>query len=78
MTLGDLRPGEQGTITAIASGPAVARLMEMGLLPGTRVEVLRLAPLGDPIDLRVRGYRLCVRKVDADRVTVQKEVINSS
>ena len=72
MTLGQLSPGEGGTITAIASGPAAERLMEMGLLPGTQVEVVRLAPLGDPMDLRVRGYHLSIRKVDAALVTVNR------
>lgn len=46
------------------------RLMEMGLLPGTTVKVARIAPLGDPIDIVVRGYHLSLRKAEAREVTV--------
>ena len=46
------------------------RLMEMGLIPGTAVEVARIAPLGDPIDVVVRGYHLSLRKAEAREVTV--------
>ncbi len=45
--------------------------MEMGLLPGTRVDVVRLAPLGDPMDLRVRGFHLSIRREEAARVQVE-------
>jgi len=72
MTLKDLRPGERGKITGFVDGDGTMRLVEMGLLPGTTVEVLRLAPFGDPMDLRVRGYRLSIRKVEAARVTVER------
>ena len=72
MTLGDLRPGERGTITNILGGGTPLRLMEMGLLPGTAVEVLRLAPLGDPMDVRVRGYRLSLRKAEARLIMIKR------
>ena len=49
------------------------RLLEMGLLPGTHVEVLRLAPLGDPMDLRIRGYRLSIRKAEAACVVLERD-----
>ncbi len=47
-----------------------ARLMEMGLLVGTRVELVRFAPLGDPVEIKVRGYNLTLRKSEADQILV--------
>lgn len=49
----------------------VVRLLEMGLVPGTRVEVRRRAPLGDPLELRVRGYGLSIRRAEAAGVEVE-------
>jgi ferrous iron transport protein A len=46
------------------------RLEDLGFVPGTQVEVLRAAPLGDPIELELRGYRLCLRRVDLARLCV--------
>ena len=72
MTLKDLKPGERGTITGYAPTVPPTRLMEMGMLPGAVVEIVRLAPLGDPIDLKVRGYHLSIRKHEADMIHVDK------
>jgi ferrous iron transport protein A len=47
-----------------------ARLREMGLLPGTRVRLVRWAPLGDPLEIKVRGYHLSLRRQEADQVEV--------
>lgn len=47
------------------------RLMEMGLLVGTPVELVRFAPLGDPVDIKVRGYHLTLRKHEAEQILVQ-------
>jgi Fe2+ transport system protein FeoA len=72
-TLDRLAPGCSGVITAIAGLlPIRRRLLEMGLCQGTPVEVRRRAPLGDPIELDVRGYLLSLRKEQAAliRVTV--------
>ncbi|MEX0748157.1 MAG: FeoA family protein [Rhodothermales bacterium] len=69
-TLRDLKPGEHGTISGFTSDDLPNRLLEMGLLPGTMVEVVRLAPFGDPIDLKVRGYHLSIRKHEADLIEV--------
>ena len=70
-TLDLLKPGDQGVIHAYAGHSAVhARLREMGMIEGTRVEVKRFAPFGDPIELIVRGYRLCVRRADAARILI--------
>ncbi len=72
MTLRDLKPGEQGTITGYTQNAPPTRLMEMGMLPGELVAVVRLAPLGDPMDLRVRGYRLSIRKEEAALIRVDR------
>ena len=66
MTLAQLAVGASATISAYPqSGPAFTRLREMGMLPGTRVTLVRTAPLGDPIEIQVRGYRLSLRKSEA-------------
>ena len=51
--------------------PVVRRLLEMGLVPGTRITVQREAPLGDPMELRVRNYALSIRRADALRIEVE-------
>lgn len=53
------------------SGPAFTRLREMGLLPGTTVTLVRIAPMGDPIEIKVRGYNLTLRKSEAEFVVVE-------
>lgn len=72
MTLRELRPGERGTIRGYALQNPPERLVEMGMLPGVIVEVLRLAPLGDPMDLRLHGYRLSIRLKEAGLILVDK------
>jgi len=49
------------------------RLMEMGLLVGTTVELVRFAPLGDPVEIKVRGYNLTLRKNEAEQILVQTQ-----
>ena len=71
-TLDALRPGGRASVTGYRQD-LPARLLEMGLVPGTPVEVVRLAPLGDPMELRVRGYLLSVRKDEAAHVVVTTE-----
>ncbi|MGB3542378.1 FeoA family protein [Rubrivirga sp.] len=68
-TLDTLAPGASGTVTGYR-GELPARMLEMGLVPGTSVEVVRLAPLGDPMEIRVRGFLLSVRKEEAAHVVV--------
>lgn len=70
-TVSDLLPGQQGSIVSVC-GPAEIRhrLLEMGLTPGTRVELIRVAPMGDPVEIRVRGYRLSLRKSEASAVRI--------
>jgi len=54
------------------SDPVAMRLMEMGLTPGATVQVIGTAPLGDPIEITVRGYRLSLRRSEAQRVEVEE------
>ena len=67
--LHQLQPGQRGRVIGWTGSPP-ARLLEMGLLPGTEIEVVRLAPLGDPMDIRVRGYHLSLRKSEAEMVEI--------
>jgi len=52
------------------SGPVSIRLMEMGIVPGAAIRIVRTAPFGDPIQVRVRGYHLALRNVEAETITV--------
>lgn len=71
-SLDQLRPGQRGRITSLAGDDALAqRLMEMGLLEGEEVEVIRFAPLGDPIEIRVNGYMLSLRRSEASRLQIE-------
>jgi ferrous iron transport protein A len=72
MTLHHTPPGGHARIRRLSGEPAVReRLAELGLTPGQRVRLLRRAPLGDPLELLVRGYRLAVRRDEADAVEVE-------
>ncbi len=70
--LDQLRAGDRGRIGAVQGNDAlVQRLMEMGLFEGEELEVLGFAPLGDPIEIRLRDYRLSLRRYEAARVQVE-------
>jgi ferrous iron transport protein A len=70
--LAKLAPGATARITAIgAVGPMKRRLMDMGLLPGEEVRVEKVAPLGDPIEVRIRSYHLSLRKKEAEGIAVE-------
>jgi ferrous iron transport protein A len=70
-TLDRLALGGRGLVTALdGDDPLTQRLMEMGLLEGEEVEVVGVAPLGDPIEIRLRDYRLSLRRREAARVHV--------
>jgi ferrous iron transport protein A len=72
MTLAELKPGEKGRITAVgAMGPLRRRLMDMGILPGEEVKVVKVAPLGDPIEVTIRSYELSLRKNEAAGIGVE-------
>ena len=72
--LSALQPGEGGRVVEIAGGgdgDAVRRLMDLGLIRGTTVEVIRRAPLGDPMEVRLRGFMLTLRRSEAEHITVE-------
>jgi len=72
MTLDTLPLGQEAVITTVGGeGPLRLRLLDMGLIPKTTVRVEKVAPLGDPIELRVRGYALSLRKEDARNIQVE-------
>jgi ferrous iron transport protein A len=71
MTLNDIKPGQTATIVRLRGEGAVKRrIMDMGLTKGTQVTVCKVAPLGDPIELAVRGYELSIRKDEAAAIEV--------
>lgn len=71
--LADLRAGERGCVQpASPDHPAAPRLLAMGLLPGTEVQVVQVAPLGDPVEIEFRRMRLSLRKADAAAVLVAR------
>jgi Fe2+ transport system protein FeoA len=71
-TLRDLKPGERGVVVGWAGGAPPIRLLEMGLVQGTEIEVVRLAPLGDPIEVKLRGYHLSLRKQEAEQIEIAR------
>ena len=73
MTLRDLRPGDTAKVVRInGEGAIKRRIMDMGLIRGTSFYVKKVAPLGDPVEITVRGYELSIRKSDAAMVEVEK------
>ena len=72
MTLDKLKPGQSATITAVGGeGVLRLRLLDMGLIPRTKVTLRKVAPMGDPIEIMVRGYELTLRKDDAAHIDVE-------
>ena len=70
--LASLKVGSSATVTEIKVPPEHrGRLLEMGLLVGTLVELVRFAPLGDPVEIKVRGYHLTLRKHEAEQIWVK-------
>jgi ferrous iron transport protein A len=70
-SLDQLQVGQRASIEAVeGTDTIVQRLLEMGLLEGEPIEVIGIAPLGDPIEVRLRDYRLSLRKSEAARITV--------
>ena len=73
LSLADLEPGADARVAAVdAETPIGKRLLDLGFVPGTAVRVLRRAPLGDPVEYELRGYRLCLRRTEAQRVQVER------
>ena len=73
MTLNELKTGSPRIITAVGGdGPLRCRLLDMGLIPHTRVTLQKVAPMGDPIEIRVRGYELTLRVEEAQKIEVKE------
>ncbi len=74
MTLDELKPGEAGIITKVGgAGQLRLRLLDMGLIPHTRVCMCKAAPLGDPVEISLRGYSVTLRLSEAHNIAVEKE-----
>lgn len=74
MTLDQISIGSTATITAVGGEGALRlRLLDMGLIPHTRVVLRKVAPMGDPMEIHVRGYELTLRVDDARKITVAME-----
>jgi ferrous iron transport protein A len=72
VSLASLGPGSAGVILDVDdSSPEGQRLLDLGFVPNTRIGALKRAPLGDPMVYGLRGYRLCLRRCDAERVRVK-------
>ena len=75
MALSRLQAGDRGRVCEPAFGQEIpARLQDMGFVPGTWLEIRRRAPLGDPVEIELRGYRLCLRTEQLESVRVEVEV----
>ena len=74
MTLGELKTGQSAVITEVGGEGALrCRLLDMGHIPKTKVMVRKVAPMGDPIELFLRGYELTIRLEDAEKITIIPE-----
>ncbi|MFR8087689.1 MAG: FeoA family protein [Lachnospirales bacterium] len=74
MTLAQIKPGHGGVIATVEGEGALRRhLLDMGLTPGTKVMVRKVAPMGDPMELFLRGYALSLRKDEAAQITMREE-----
>lgn len=70
--LRELKPGEKGKVTKISgAGSVYRRILDMGIVKGAEVEMERVAPLGDPIEVKIKGYHLSLRKGEAANIYVE-------
>lgn len=71
-TLNNLKIGQEAVITAVGGdGPLRCHLLDMGIIPKTKVVIRKVAPMGDPIEIHLRGYELSIRLEDAKQITVE-------
>ena len=71
-TLKETRPGESANVVKVhGTGALRRRLLDMGITKGSRIDVLKMAPLGDPIEVTIRGYELSLRKSEGEMVEVE-------
>lgn len=72
MTLSDLKPGQIAVIKSIKSCAGIRhRIIDMGITPGTTVMMKKSSPFGDPIEIKIRGYKLSIRKSEATNIVVE-------
>lgn len=75
VTLKDLRPGQKGRVVQIDSkGALKRRLVDMGITPGVTIMIRKIAPLGDPIEINLRGYELTIRKAEAESIYILTDI----
>lgn len=73
MTLAQLPVGKEGVIETVGGeGDLRGRFLDMGLIPGTKVKVLKMAPMGDPIQIHLRGYDITIRKEDGEKIILKE------
>lgn len=73
-TLKELKPGEKGKVLRLkGKGEVKRRLLDMGIVPGTEIQVEKVSPLGDPVDVLVKGYHLSLRKEEAELVLIERQ-----
>ena len=76
MTIDDLKIGQSGVIDRVGGEGALRlRFLDMGLIPGTNVTLEKVAPMGDPIQIQVRGYELTIRREDARKIALKEESV---
>jgi Fe2+ transport system protein FeoA len=72
--LNQFKTGEKGTVEKLTvAGPLRRRLLDMGITPGTEIIFKKVAPLGDPVELMIRGYKLAIRRAEAEAVLMNTE-----
>ena len=77
MTLADLAKGETSVVLSVRGENVITRrLMEMGVIPGVAVRMVKSAPFGDPVEISVRGYSLALRRNEAESVVLEKGAAN--
>ena len=76
MTIAELKTGQSGIISAVGGEGALRlRFLDMGLIPGTKVTLQKVAPMGDPIQINLRGYELTIRLEDAGKITLREDTV---
>ena len=76
MTLKDIKIGKSAVVTAVGGEGALRlRFLDMGLIPGTKVTLQKVAPMGDPIQIHLRGYELTIRLEDAGKIALKEETV---
>ncbi|MEN6411442.1 MAG: FeoA family protein [Veillonellales bacterium] len=70
--LSHLQPGEKGIVAkVVGQGPVHRRIIDMGVVPGAMIKVLKYAPLGDPMEIKVKGFNLSLRKTEAEMIQIE-------